>query len=155
MRGETLGFLLAVAIGAAAAQPASPHFVSLRADKVYMREGPSKEHRIKWVYWRKGLPLEVVASFDVWRRVRDVDGETGWIHTSMLSDIRTVMVTGTGMAQLRENESAGAAVIAQVQPGAIGRVRRCRAAACEIGFDGAEGWLERTRLWGVSDGAVD
>ncbi|MGQ0741302.1 MAG: SH3 domain-containing protein [Alphaproteobacteria bacterium] len=155
MRGETFALVLIAAAGAAAAQTSSPYFVSLRADKVYMREGPSKEHRIKWVYWRKGLPVEVVSSFDVWRRVRDMDGEMGWIHTSMLSNVRTVMVVGRGKAQMRSDAAADAPLVAEVQRGAVGRVWRCGDGACEVSFDGIEGWIDRARLWGVSAGAGD
>ncbi|MGY9106763.1 MAG: SH3 domain-containing protein, partial [Alphaproteobacteria bacterium] len=61
-----------------------PRFVSLRSDLVNMREGPSTEHSVKWVYHREGLPMQVLAEYDVWRRVRDQDGEIGWIHVSLL-----------------------------------------------------------------------
>lgn len=136
----------------AADEPRLPYFVSLKADEVYMREGPSKEHRIKWVYHRKGLPVEVVAVFDVWRRVRDQDGETGWVHRTMLTSSRTALVTGKGDVVLHADPSPQSDAIADVQPGAIGVLKRCRDAACELDFDGADGWIDRTRLWGVYGG---
>ena len=69
----------------AASDEAFPRFESLRSDKVYMREGPSLQHPVKWVYRWKGLPVEVLGAYDVWRRVRDKDGIVGWIHVAMLS----------------------------------------------------------------------
>ena len=144
-------FLLA-GPASAADDSKAPYFVSLKADEVYMREGPSKEHRIKWIYHRKGLPVEVVAVFDVWRRVRDMDGEVGWVHRSMLSPSRTALVVGKGEVTLRGDPSPRADAIAQVETGAIGDLRRCHDSACELSFGNADGWIDRGRLWGVYAG---
>src|SRR5208282_5566810 len=88
--GLGLALLMAVTASANAADPV-PRFASLASDKVYMREGPTYRHPILWVYRRKGLPVEVIGQYDVWRRVRDVDGTTGWIHGSMIAETRTVL----------------------------------------------------------------
>lgn len=144
--------LFAVSGAARAGSGEASHFVSLKADEVFMREGPSKEHRIKWVYRRKGLPVQVLAAFDVWRRIRDQDGEVGWVHRSMLSSDRTALVTGKGDIALRAQPGAGAGVVAQVQAGAIGELRRCQARACEVSFGDLDGWIDRARLWGVDAG---
>ena len=48
-----------------------PRFVSLKADKINVRRGPSSEHQVAWVYQRKGLPVEITAEFENWRRIRD------------------------------------------------------------------------------------
>src|ERR1700761_5137825 len=77
--------------GFAAAAPL--RYVSQRADKAYMREGPSFGHRITWVYRHRGYPFAVLAQYDVWRRVRAADGTVGWISAQMLSDRRTVLIT--------------------------------------------------------------
>src|SRR3954466_14481581 len=89
-------FLMALlaARPAGAAADAEPYFLSIKNEKTFMREGPGDNHRIKWIYHRKGLPVEVIASFEVWRRVRDMDGEIGWIHVALLSRERTAVVTG-------------------------------------------------------------
>lgn len=129
-----------------------PYFVSLKGDKAYMREGPGENHRIKWEYHRKGLPMEVIASYDAWRRVRDADGEIGWIHMVVLSRERTAVVKGKGDAAVYSRADANAKIVAEAKPGAVGRLRRCGPLSCEVKFDGAEGWVQRTRLWGVHDG---
>ena len=67
-----------------------PRFVSLIADQVYGRSGPSRSHAIRWEYLREGLPVEVIAETEDWRQVRDPDGEETWIHRSMLSGERFV-----------------------------------------------------------------
>lgn len=138
--------------GAAPAAEFSPYFVSLKSNEVFMREGPSDQHRVKWVYHRKGLPLEVLQSFEVWRRVKDMDGETGWIHVAMLSRDRMAMVSPGPDAPVRLGEEKDADVVAAAKPGALGKLVKCGAAACEIRFGSAGGWIERTRLWGVRDG---
>jgi SH3-like domain-containing protein len=136
----------------APAASTQPYFVSLKTDKVFMREGPSDNNRVKWVYHRKGLPMEVLANFEVWRRVKDMDGEIGWIHQALLSRERTTVVTGGGDAPVKKGYAADAAVIAQARPGAVGRLIACKADTCQVKFDTLTGWLERSRLWGVHDG---
>jgi SH3-like domain-containing protein len=126
-----------------------PRFVSLKADRVFMREGPAMDSRIKWIYHRQGLPVEALAGFDVWLRVRDMGGAVGWIHRSMLSSERTAIVTGKGDVALRAKAAPDAAPSALVQPGAVGRLVACKVSACELRFGDTEGWLDRTRLWGV------
>jgi SH3-like domain-containing protein len=107
---------------------------------------------VKWIYRRKGLPLEVIASFDVWRRVRDMEGEIGWMHTALLSRDRMAVVTGGPDVELFARDEDKADVVATAQPGAIGRLLRCGKLACQVEFAGADGWVARQRLWGVHDG---
>ena len=141
-----------LAAAAPEAAPPRPYFVSIKVDKAYMREGPSDSNRIKWVYQRKGLPLEVLASFEVWRRVKDMDGEIGWIHTALLSRDRTAIVVGTADAPVRRRADASSDIVAQAKPGALGRLIGCAKLACEVKFEAAQGWVERAHLWGVHDG---
>ena len=148
--------IAAVCLAAAVAVPALaqdneriPRFASFKNGETYMREGPSKENRVKWIYHRRGLPVEVLAKFDVWRRVKDSDGEIGWVHVTMLSSDRTVLVTGHDNAPMRDAESYGSAVVAEVQPGAVGQLKSCGRMACEISFGNVEGWVDRSRLYGV------
>ena len=71
-----------------------PRFVSLRAEEVNMRAGPGVRYPVDWVYKRKNMPVEVIAEFGTWRKVRDIQGTQGWIHQSMLSSNRWVTITG-------------------------------------------------------------
>ena len=70
-----------------------PRFASLKTDRVNLREGPSKDHATKWVYQRAGLPVEITAEFEIWRRFRDSQGTEGWVLHSLLSGRRTALVT--------------------------------------------------------------
>jgi len=136
----------------AAASGPQPYFVSIKVDEAYMREGPSDLHRIKWIYKRKGLPLEVIATFDVWRRVRDMDGEIGWMHMALLTRDRTAVVTGGPGTEVYARDDTTSQVVARAEPGSIGRLLGCGMVACEVEFAGAEGWIARARLWGVHGG---
>ena len=69
-----------------------PRYVSLKTDRVNLREGPSKEHATTWVFQRAGLPVEITAEFETWRRVRDSEGAEGWVLHSLLSGRRTALV---------------------------------------------------------------
>ncbi|HEX5282090.1 MAG TPA: SH3 domain-containing protein [Micropepsaceae bacterium] len=128
-----------------------PYFASIKSDKIYMRVGPGEDYAIKWVYHRKGLPVEVLGSYDAWRRVKDMDGETGWIHTALLSRERTAVVIGDGLTTVTRSDEAGSNVVAKAKPGTVGTLRHCQAQSCEVKFDGVEGWVPRARLWGVSN----
>ncbi len=151
MRVMAVGLVLATGASAAAtAEEAKlPYFASLKNETTNMREGPSENNRVKWVYHRKGLPVEVIASFEVWRRVRDMDGEVGWVHNALLSRERTVVVYGEGEAPVRDGAGEKTDVVAQAKPGAIGRVRHCDVLVCEVRFQGVGGWVDRNRIWGV------
>ena len=145
--------LVTPSLRARAAEEAKlPYFASMKGETTNMREGPATDSRVKWVYHRKGLPVEVIASFEVWRRVRDMDGEIGWIHTALLSRERMAVVKGKAEVQVRGRADAKSAVLAEAKPGAVGRLEHCEAAACEVKFDGATGWVDRSRLWGVHGG---
>src|SRR5579864_5760720 len=123
-------------------------YVSQRADKAYLREGPSYAHRVLWVYRHKGYPFAVLAEFDVWRRVRAADGAVGWMSASMLSDQRTAVVTGKGRARI----SAGPQdrkTVALADPGATAALEACTPTACRIHGEGIDGWIDRDRIWGV------
>src|SRR3974390_603644 len=99
------------------------HYASLRSSKVYLREGPTFQHRVLYIYQRKDYPVEVLTSYETWRRVRDPDGTMGWVSQTMLSDARSVLITGKGRAEIRDGPYAAAAVIARADPGVVARLR--------------------------------
>ncbi len=70
-----------------------PRFVTLKKDLAYLRVGPGREYQLDWVYVRQNLPLKVISEFDVWRKVVDHEGTTGWLHSSLLSLKRFGLVT--------------------------------------------------------------
>ncbi|SNR83708.1 MULTISPECIES: SH3 domain-containing protein [unclassified Azospirillum] len=125
-----------------------PRFVSLRSNEVNVRAGPGRAYPIEWVFVRAGMPVEITAEFDTWRRIRDVDGTQGWVHQSMLSGRRTLVVTKE-IRTIRERPNSSAAAVAQAEPGVMGRLVSCKGDWCEVEIQGYNGWMERGDFWGV------
>ena len=147
-------------IGSATKLPL-PRYASLKTDRVNLREGPSKDHRTLWVFQRAGLPVEIVAEFETWRRIRDSEGTEGWVLHSLLSGRRTAIVTATKGANataeipLRAKADEAADDEARLQAGVIGSVKTCTGSWCRliVGLPGkrgdVDGYIRQDRLWGV------
>jgi SH3-like domain-containing protein len=125
-----------------------PRYVSLKTTEGYARRGPSTAHRIDWVFTRKDMPLQVIDEYDHWREVRDRDGATGWVHYSLLSGVRTVIVE-KDLVGLHMTPDDGSPVAANAETGVIARLGECSRDWCRISADGYRGWVRKTALWGV------
>jgi SH3-like domain-containing protein len=130
-----------------------PRFVSLAADRVNVRFGPGKQYPVNWVFGRQGLPVEIIAEFDTWRKIRDFDGEEGWIHSSLLSSRRTIMVIGE-VRSVRRTPSTDARVVLRAEPGVVGGLFDCEDTWCRIEIEGRRGWLQRSEFWGTRPGEI-
>lgn len=135
-----------------------PRYVSLKTDRVNLREGPSKDHRTAWVFQRAGMPVEITAEYEVWRRIRDAAGTEGWVLHSLLSSRRTAVVmpwakAGAEPLPLYDRQDERSPVVAQLQSNVIASVKRCDAGWCRLvvaqpGRD-LGGYMKQDRLWGV------
>jgi SH3-like domain-containing protein len=125
-----------------------PRFVSLKATKANARRGPSLSHRIDWVFKLRGYPLEVIAEYGHWRRVRDFEDATGWVHYSLISGVRTALVVGDTV-DLHSRADLSTRLTAQAAHGAILRLHECTLEWCRASADGHKGWLQKTGLWGI------
>ena len=168
-RMAPLGYALRAAIGAILASVAAaagaqtgtttglpvPRFVSLKSDRVNLREGPSKDHPTTWVFQRAGLPVEVTAEFDTWRKIRDSEGSEGWVLHSLLSGRRTALVAPWKkdlLLPLYGEPRQTAPIVAKLQPGVLGNVKTCDGTWCRIFGDGFDGYEQQNNLWGVYPG---
>jgi len=173
MRAPALLLTLATLLsaGAAAAAPASgagpdvalgpvtklplPRYASLKTDRVNLREGPSKDHRTLWVFQRAGLPVEIVAEFETWRRIRDSEGTEGWVYHSLLSGERTALAApwlkGKKDATIVMHRAAAedGAVVAEMEPGVVTKVRECSFGWCQVEAGGRKGFVSQNEMWGV------
>ncbi len=133
-----------------------PRFVSLKSDKVNVRKGPSTDQAIVWVFSRAGLPVEVIAESDNWRRVRDSEGADGWVFHSLLSARRTALVTpwskGDERVPLYSSNSTGSRAVAELQSGVLGNVLSCDGEWCNVSVDDYSGYVQQDKLWGVYKG---
>lgn len=129
-----------------------PRYVSLKSDRVNLREGPSKDHRTMWVFQRAGLPVEITAEFEIWRKVRDSEGAEGWVLHSLLSGRRTALVTPWKkgvQSMLFTKPSLTSQPVAKLEPNVIVNVRSCDGAWCRVSSDGFNGFIQQWNLWGV------
>lgn len=125
-----------------------PRFASLRASDVNLRTGPGTRYPIDWVFTKQGMPVEITAEYEMWRRVRDVDGDEGWVHKNALSGKRAAIVTG-GMHELRREPNDTAKVAAHLEAGALGHILSCARDWCKLKFEGTKGYLNKSDFWGV------
>jgi SH3-like domain-containing protein len=125
-----------------------PRFVTLRSDQVNLRSGPGDRYPIEWVFKRKGMPVEIVAEFDVWRKIRDWQGTEGWVHQRMVVGNRAVMIKGEART-LHSSPDPTAGAVARAEPGVVAKLIECRHAWCRVEAQGVKGWLTRSEVWGV------
>lgn len=127
-----------------------PRFVSLRSNKVNSHVGPGKTYPIEWVYARADLPVEIIAEFDTWRQIRDRDGAISWVHKSLLSGKRTVLIK-TPSTPLKRQPQTEASNVAIVDKNVIVKIKECRSEWCYVTINGYKGWMKKDSLWGVYD----
>lgn len=158
LRALAMAMILAafVPCGAGAAEDTPsgqpvPRFVSLKADKVNVRNGPNRDQDVAWVFARAGLPVEVTAEFETWRRIRDADGAEGWVYHSMLSGRRTALVAPwqKETVVLRDAPNGDARTVAKLEPGVLGAVKACDGKWCRLTGEGFDGYVDQSKLFGV------
>lgn len=129
-----------------------PRFVALKSGNIIMRVGPGYNYPIKWEYHRSHLPMEIIAEFEDWRKVRDKSGETGWMHKSMLSAKRYVLILEDDLI-MHKNEEAESKPVARFQKDAIAQIVKCNALNCflmvKTPASTLKGWAPRRALWGL------
>lgn len=130
-----------------------PRFVSLKSGRINVRRGPGPDNEILWVFAKKGLPVEVTAESGRWRRIRDREGDVGWVWHSMLDGRRTALIEGhagdTTPVAMHVDPDASSNVVAYAEPGVIAQVRACAGEWCELQASGYEGWVQRQNFWGT------
>ncbi|MEL7429900.1 MAG: SH3 domain-containing protein [Pseudomonadota bacterium] len=132
-----------------------PRFVSLKSKRVNMRVGPGKQYQVEWLYQREGLPLEIIQEYDNWRKVRDAEGQEGWILHSLLSGTRTALVApwkadqDVETIELYSRAGERSSVIALMEPGVVTNVKSCDNALCKVSVGSVEGFVSKDMLWGV------
>jgi len=129
-----------------------PRYVSLKSDRVNVREGPSKEHPTLWIYTRAGLPVEITAEFETWRKIRDSEGSEGWVLHSLLSGRRTALVAPWKKEPQVLTASDHTTPVAKLGPGVVGTLRGCDGKWCRLAGKDFDGYIQQENLWGVYPG---
>jgi SH3-like domain-containing protein len=129
-----------------------PRFVSLKSDRVNVRSGPNKDQEVRWVYTRAGMPVEITAEFENWRRIRDWEGAEGWVYHSLLSGKRSAVVVPdlkNDLVPLYEKADPKSPETARLQSGVLGMLKSCTGAWCEFTGKNFDGWIRQERIWGA------
>jgi SH3-like domain-containing protein len=124
-----------------------PRFATLKSGEVNVRTGPGPRYPIDWVFTRKGMPVEIVAEYENWRKIRDWQGAGGWVYQGLLTGKRSFVVAK--VAALHKTPARNAEVIAKLDPEVMGEIRSCMGEWCRVRTATVSGWLERTEIWGV------
>ncbi len=125
-----------------------PRYVSLKASESNVRRGPSLTHRIDWVFTRRNMPLRITAEHGHWRRVEDKEGFGGWVHYSLISGNRTVIVEHDMLA-LHARPDPETQVVAALEAGVVADLGKCGPEWCRLTSGGYRGWARKAALWGV------
>jgi len=155
-RAALLLVLCALSLTTAQAQPPreTPYMASIASGRAMMRTGPGQNYPGVWLYVRRDLPIRVVGVYREWRKIEDPGGQIGWMLVSLLSDQRTAIVTGDGLAPLRASPDEASAVRFRAEPNVVGRVSRCTGGWCWFDVRGRAGYVRTDRLWGVEANEV-
>lgn len=129
----------------------TPRWVSIASGEANMRAGPGEAYPVTWTYKRKGLPVEVIREWGIWRQIRDPDGETGWMNKNLLSGKRTAMVRGK-VANLYARAEFSSPPVWRAEPGVVADIQVCDEGWCRLSLGGRNGYVLAVDLWGVYKG---
>jgi SH3-like domain-containing protein len=130
-----------------------PRWVSLKRGEVAARKGPGKDYPEQWIYHVRGLPVQVVAETEEWRRVCDPDGGAAWVSRSMIDGRRTVMSLAPTPAPLHTRPAPDTPLTGLLNARALARLGRCQGGWCKVKAGGVSGWLAADRVWGLDEKA--
>lgn len=126
-----------------------PRFVTIKFNEVNARTGPIQDCPIEWVFIKKGEPVEVIAEYEQWHKIRDINGEGGWVHSSVISGKRSVIVVAKNTIPLLDVPKKYDQVVAKLAPQIRCTFYKCKKDWCQVGCKSYKGWIARKFLWGV------
>ena len=143
-----LSVLVAASLPAVAEKNLLPRFVSLKSNEINERVGPGPNYPVEWMYVKAGIPVEVTAEFDNWRKIRDKDGTEGWVHQSMLSSKRHGIIQGAETL-IYSAEDTNSRPLVRLEPGVLVEILKCREDWCQVRVFEFKGWVQRSFIWGI------
>jgi SH3-like domain-containing protein len=132
---------------------AVPRYVTLRYDTVNARSGPSEDHRTLWVYHAKGLPVQIIAETEQWRRICDPEGAVSWVHMRLVDGRRNLMRTGGGSIFVRKSPNPASGAVAELKPRTPAAYEACEKGWCKVKLGKVTGWVPAAEVWGADPAA--
>ena len=124
------------------------YFLTLRYDQVHLRQGPSREYPIKILYKKKFLPVLIQDKSDNFRKIRDHENNSGWIHVSQLSKKKAAIVIDEQLIMFK-NPTIYSKPIAVLKKGRLAKIIKCKEIWCKAKSDKYKGWIKKDSLWGL------
>ena len=125
----------------------SKKFLSLKNNEVNLRQGPSFEYPIKFVYKKKYLPVEILDKSETWRKIKDFENNSGWIHASQLSKKKSAICKKNNSV-LYKKPTIFSKPIAKLEIGRLVLIKKCKEKWCKITTGDFSGWIKKNYLWG-------
>jgi len=126
------------------------NFLSLKKNEVYLRQGPSFEYPIKLIYKKKYLPVIILDKSGPWRKIKDFQNNTGWIHTALLSKKKSALNIKKNSI-LYKKSTIYSKPIAKLEIGRLVLIKKCNQIWCKISSGKFNGWISKSFLWGKVD----
>ncbi len=131
-----------------------PRFATIKSNHVNARTGPGISYPIEWVFISRGEPIKVVAEFDQWRKVEDINGYVGWIHTSILSPKRSVVIISKDPYLLLKSPQKNSRIVAKLENGLRCNLDKVENKWCKLKCKGYKGWVEASYVWGLTKAEI-
>ena len=125
---------------------AKEKFLSLKKNKVFVRYGPSFDSPIKYVYKKVNLPVKQIDKKENWRRIVDLDNNSGWIHWRMLKKPNSIIILKNKV--LFKKPTNYSKPLARLEKGRLLRVKECEENWCYVTTDDYSGWIKTNDVWG-------
>ena len=124
------------------------YFLTLRNEKVNLRQGPSFDYPVKIFYKKKYLPVLVQDKSDNFRKIRDHENNSGWVHISQLSKKKAAIVIDDDLI-LFSNSTIYSNPVALIKKGRLVKIKKCKENWCKIKTGEFKGWIKKESLWGL------
>ena len=140
-------FLLILFINSLCFANENKKFLSLKNNEVNLRQGPSFEYPVKIIYKKKYLPVIILDKSENWRRIQDLENNTGWIHIKLLTKKKSA-INIKNESLIFSRDTIYSKPIAKLEAGRLVLIKRCKIKWCKITTGNFKGWVEKNSLWG-------
>ena len=123
------------------------YYLTLRNDKVNLRQGPSLNYPVKLIYEKKFLPILIQDKSGNFRKVLDHENNSGWIHISQLSKKKAALSILNELIVFQK-PSIYSKPLVKLEIGRLCLVKKCKNDWCKIKTGDYSGWVEKQNLRG-------
>ena len=124
------------------------YFLTLRYNSVNLRQGPSRDYPIKIFYKKQFLPVMIQDQSDNYRKIRDHENNTGWIHISQLSKKKAAIVTNDSQIMFSRPTIYSKPIVI-LKKGRLAKIIKCKNNWCKSKTNNYKGWIKKESLWGL------